>query len=151
MLSPLFPVETEVMSTIQCTVLFEDPFWVAIFERADEAGYAAARTVFGAEPTAQEVYEFILQNFYRLPFSQPLAEAATPMTAAASGFKRAQRESRQAAAHSGVSTKAQEVLRLEFERHKKTRRSLSSAERDAERERQFQLWLERKKEKKRGH
>lgn len=136
-------------SSVQCTILFEEPFWVAVFERRDECGYAAARTIFGAEPTMPDVHDFILKNYFRLPFSPPLADAPPPL--AATGFKRAQRENRRAAAQRGVSTRAQEALRLERESHKITRREETKAERDAEREHRFQLRAERKKEKKRGH
>jgi hypothetical protein len=136
-------------SSIQCIILFEEPFWVAVFERRDECGYAAARTVFGAEPTMPDVHDFILKNYFRLSFSQPLADA--PPALATTGFKRAQRENRRAAAQKGTSTRAQEALRLERESHKITRQAETKAEREAERERRFQLRVEHKKEKKRGH
>ena len=42
-------------------VLFDDPFWVGIFEREYEGRYEAARVVFGAEPKDYEVYEFFIK------------------------------------------------------------------------------------------
>lgn len=50
------------------TVLFEEPFWVGIFERQDGKKYEACRVVFGAEPKEVEVYEFILERFFSLDF-----------------------------------------------------------------------------------
>ena len=43
-------------------VLFDDPFWVGIFEREYEGRYEAARVVFGAEPKDYEVYEFFYKK-----------------------------------------------------------------------------------------
>lgn len=39
------------MDTVSCslTVLFEDPFWIGVYERVDGGLYEAARIVFGAE------------------------------------------------------------------------------------------------------
>ncbi len=138
------------VASCQCTVLFEEPFWVAVFERHDEAGYAVARTVFGAEPSDVEVAQFILRDYFSLRFSQPLP------TAAASGLqahnhKRAQREAKKLAGARGTSTKAQAALQQELERNKKIRREQSKEERDAEKQRKFALHLERQKQKKRGH
>lgn len=56
-------------------VLFDDPFWVVIFEREYEGRYEAARVVFGAEPKDYEVYEFFIKNYPRLVFSPSLDTA----------------------------------------------------------------------------
>ena len=53
-------------------VLFDDPFWVGIFEREYEGRYEAARVVFGAEPKDYEVYEFFIKNYPRLVFGPSL-------------------------------------------------------------------------------
>lgn len=42
------------------TVIYDDPFWVGIFERQTVDGYAVARTIFGGEPTGPKLYQFIL-------------------------------------------------------------------------------------------
>lgn len=137
-------------SLCQCTILFEEPFWVAVFERHDERGYAVARTVFGAEPTDGELAQYILSHYHRLRFSQPSATAGAP-TEKSSNFKRAQRRAKKMAGQQGVSTKAQAALQLELERHKKERQECSKAERDAAADRKFKLRQARKKEKKQGH
>ncbi len=61
------------------TVLFEDPFWIGVFEITDHEGLRVCKVTFGAEPTEKEVMEFIDKNWNRLQFSQavdvaPVAE-----------------------------------------------------------------------------
>jgi Protein of unknown function (DUF2992) len=51
------------MDCIALSVFFEDPFWVAVFERQTGNQYQAARRVFGAEPSDPEVYQFVLQTY----------------------------------------------------------------------------------------
>ena len=58
--------------TIKVTIQFETPYWIGIFERNDDEGYAVARQVFGAEPTDPELYEFVSIHFYELKFSASL-------------------------------------------------------------------------------
>ncbi len=134
--------------TLKFTVLFEEPFWVGFVERTDEAGYAVAHYVFGAEPTEPEVYQFVLRHQGALTFSPPTAAEAE---ARELSYKRRQREARAALAASGVASKAHEAMRLQLEQHKAERQELSKAEREADKERQFQLSQQRKKEKHRGH
>ena len=52
------------MTTGSLTVLFEDPFWIGLFEMIDQNGLRACKVTFGAEPTDKEVMEFI--NYQRM-------------------------------------------------------------------------------------
>lgn len=54
------------------TVYFDDPFWAGVFEVYQNGSLTAAKVIFGAEPKDSEVYEFVLQNYYRLKFSPPV-------------------------------------------------------------------------------
>lgn len=56
------------MSEIKLTVLFEDPFYVGVFERYENKKIFITRVVFGVEPTPPQIYEFILSKFGRLQF-----------------------------------------------------------------------------------
>jgi len=60
-----------VSTLIKATIKFEKSFWIAVFERADKNRYAAARTIFGDEPTEPEIYEYISTHFYQLKFTEP--------------------------------------------------------------------------------
>ena len=43
------------------TLLFENPFWIGVFESECGKNYEVARVVFGPEPTDVQLYEFILK------------------------------------------------------------------------------------------
>lgn len=132
----------------KCTVFFEDPFWVGVFERVDEHGYAVARFVFGGEPTEAELHQFALQSFSTLSFSAP---SAVPEAAEReAGFKRRQREARQQMQQTGIGTYAQRALQAEQERMKQVRHAESREEREARERQQFLTKQAQKKEKHRG-
>ena len=57
-----------IMTTGSLTVLFEDPFWIGLFEMIDQNGLRACKVTFGAEPTEKEVMEFVDKNWNRLQF-----------------------------------------------------------------------------------
>jgi len=133
----------------RCTLFFEDPFWVAIFERIDESGCAAARFVFGAEPSEAEMYQFALNGYQRLTFTAALPGSTAPVLI--TNFKRRQREARQqTSGQGGPGTWAQLALQAELERSKNEHRQTSQAGREAREERKFTLKLEKKKQKHRG-
>ena len=58
------------MTTGSLTVLFEDPFWIGLFEMIDQQGLRACKVTFGAEPTDKEVMEFI--NYQRMIIEKSL-------------------------------------------------------------------------------
>ena len=57
--------------SLKLTIMFQDQFWVGIFERQDEEGYSVARTIFGPEPTDPEVSQFLLEDYHSLRFTTP--------------------------------------------------------------------------------
>ena len=54
------------------TILFENPFWIGLFERIDGDKYEVCKITFGAEPKDYEVYDFLLKNWHKLKFSPPV-------------------------------------------------------------------------------
>ena len=67
---------------ITLTVFFDDPFWVGVFERADEDGLRVARVVFGDEPSGPELLSWVVSRYYaELRFSRTALEAETPEAA----------------------------------------------------------------------
>lgn len=130
-------------------VLFDDPFWVGIFEREYEGRYEAARVVFGAEPKDYEVYEFFIKNYPRLVFSPSLDTAVEEERRI--NPKRMQRKIKKATEVRGIGTYALQALKLLQEQNKKERKVRSREEREAEAKRQFELRTQKKKEKRKGH
>ncbi len=66
-----------IMTTGSLTVLFEDPFWIGLFEMIDQNGLRACKVTFGAEPTEKEVMEFVDKNWNHLQFTQPIETPTT--------------------------------------------------------------------------
>jgi len=134
--------------TFKLTILFEDPFWIGLFERQQGERYEACKITFGAEPRDYEVWQFVLENWPRLEFS-PAIQAKADAEKAVSP-KRMQRLIRRQAAQQGLGTKAQQALKLQQEQNKQERKVRSRDQREAEQERKFQIRREKRKEKHRG-
>ena len=131
------------------TVLFEDPFWIGLFEMIDQQGLRACKVTFGAEPTDKEVMEFVDKNWHRLQFSQAIESRSESERKV--NPKRQLREAMKQMQSQGIGTKSQQALKLQQEQNKSERKQRSKAERVAEKQRQFDLRQTRKKEKHRGH
>ena len=131
------------------TVLFEDPFWIGLFEIIDQNGLRACKVTFGAEPTDKEVMEFIDKNWHRLQFSQTIE--IPPESERKVNPKRQLREAKKQMQSQGIGTKSQQALKLQQEQNKAERKQRSKAKREAEKQRQFDLRQAKKKEKYRGH
>jgi hypothetical protein len=135
--------------SIKFTVFFEGVFWVGVFERVSGEKYEVSKVIFGSEPKDYEVYDFVLKNFYDLRFSNSLSikefknKKINP--------KRLQREIKKETENSGVETKAQLAMKLQYEINKAERRKNSREKNEQEKERQFELRKQKKKEKHRGH
>ena len=70
---------------------------------------------------------------------------------AADNPKRRQRNARKQLENIGVGTKAQQALQKQREEMKTERQEFSREQRDAEKQRQFELRQQKRKEKHRGH
>ena len=104
---------------------------------------------YGAEPTDKEVLEFIDKNWHRLQFSQGV-EAPSSIENRKNP-KRQLREAKKQMRSSGIRTKSQQALKIQQEQNKKEQKQLSRAEREAEKQRRFDLRQAKKKEKHKGH
>lgn len=129
------------------TVFFEEPFWVGVFERISENKLSVSKVTFGAEPKDYEIYDFVLKNYDGLRFSPAVA---TDVKEAGRNPKRIQREVRKQVQNTGIGTKSQQALKLQQEQLKTERRTVSRIQREAEKQRQFELKQQKKKEKHRG-
>jgi len=137
------------MNTSSLTVLFEDPFWIGLFEITDREGLHVCKVTFGAEPTEKELMEFIDRNWNRLQFSQAVDVA--PATEIRKNPKRQLQEAKKQMLSQGIGTKSQQALKLQQEQNNMERKQRSKAEREAEKRRQFDLRQAKKKEKHKGH
>ena len=129
------------------TVYFDAPFWAGLFERIENGKLSVSKVTFGAEPKDCEVWAFVLKSYGQLKFSPPVnitvkKEASNP--------KRLQREARKQSAHPAVGTKAQQALQIQREENKLIRKTVSRQQREAEKQRLFELKQQKRKEKHKG-
>ena len=123
-------------ASITFTVYFDGQFWVGIVERLEEGRLSAARVVFGAEPSDEEVFQFVLDRWGTLRFS-PEVEAERRREPC--NPKRRQREAAKAAAKAAPSTKAQQAMSAGYEARKDERKAASRQAKQEESERRFAL------------
>lgn len=128
--------------------MFENPFWIGLYERIDGDKYEVCKITFGAEPKDYEVYDFLLKNWHKLKFS-PLVKT-DKVEEHKINPKRMQREINSQLENKGIGTKAQQALKLQHEQTKIERKTKSREQKEAEKERQFVLRQEKKKAKHRG-
>ena len=129
------------------TVFFEDPFWVGIFESISDGKLSVCKVTFCVEPKDYEVYDFVLKNYYQLRFSPAVA---TDVKKTGRNPKRIQREVRKQVQNTGIGTKSQQALKLQQEQLKTERKTVSWEQRETEKQRQFELKQQKRKEKHRG-
>ena len=129
------------------TVYFEGSFWVGVFERIDDEKLSVAKVTFGAEPKDNEIQEFIARHYYNLEFS-PTVDVKVKQ--AAVNPKRRQREVRKQSQVIGIGTKSQQALQLQREENKLERKMNSRKMKKAEKQKQFDLKQQKRKEKHKG-
>lgn len=130
------------------TILFENPFWIGLYERYDDGKYEVCKITFGAEPKDYEVYDFMLKNWHKLKFSPPVK--AEKIEEQKINPKRMQREINKQLENRGIGTKAQQALKLQHEQNTTERKVKSREQKELKKERQYALRQEKKKAKHRG-
>ena len=130
------------------TVYFEEPFWIGIFERISDGKLSVCKVTFGAEPKDYEIWDFILKNYYSLRFSPAVK---TEIKQTADNPKRRRRNAKKQLHSSGVGTKSQQALQMQREEMKTERGQISKEQRETEKQRQFDLRQQKRKERHRGH
>jgi hypothetical protein len=133
------------------TVFFDPPYWVGVLEEQRGDLLFAARYIFGAEPSDQEVYQLILRDLdslrARMITGLPVEDSPAQKRI---NPKRALREARRTLEQSGVSTKAQEVMRLQLEQNKQERKVTSREDREAREDHKREVARRKKQQKHRG-
>jgi hypothetical protein len=133
------------------TVLFDDPFWVAVLERFDNDTLQVARFVFGAEPSLPEIFDFVTLDYRLLTDRLSPAVAANASALTAVNPKRRQRQVRQEIETAAISTQSQEALRLLREADKAQKATQERRDREQEKQDKYARKLEKRKQKQRGH
>ena len=129
------------------TVVFEEPFWIGVFERISDGKLSVAKVTFGAEPKDYEIEQYVVRHYYNLKFSPAVSVSVKQDTV---NPKRRQREVRRQAQAVGIGTKSQQALQMQREENKLERKEISREMREAEKQKQFELKQQKRREKHRG-
>lgn len=139
-------MQISVSSTL--TVNHDGRFLVGLAERVEDGGYGAARIVFGAEPSDEEILRFVVGKWERLSFfgDEP-AEASKP----ARNPKRRAREAAESLRRPAASAKAQRALASQREAMKRESARARSQRRTKEAKARFEQRTLKRRQKHRGH
>ena len=137
--------KTTVSSTL--TVCFDGQFWVRIVEHVENGALSSCRVVFGAEPSNEEVLDFALREWARLPFGPAVACEERAMT----GPKRRARQAARELKKRGPSTKAQVALAEQREALAQESAARDKEHKEEERRQRFEQRREKSKRKHQGH
>ena len=139
-------MQISVSSTL--TVYHDGQFWVGLAEHVEDGRYGAARIVFGAEPSNDEILRFVASKWAKLSFfGHDPAEASKP----ARNPKRRAREAAEALKQPAMSTKAQQALAAQREAIKRESVRVRKQRRAEEADARFEQRKLKRKRKHRGH
>lgn len=139
-------MQISVSSTL--TVYHDGQFWVGLAEHVEDGRYGVARIVFGAEPSDEEILQFVISKWARLAFfgGEP-AEASEP----ARNPKRRAREASKALRQPAMGTKAQQALANQRETMKRESARARRQRRMEKADARFEQRKLKRKRKHRGH
>lgn len=139
-------MQISVSSTL--TVYHDGQFWVGLAEHVEDGRYGIARIVFGAEPSDEEILQFVASKWEKLAF---FGDEATETKRSAKNPKRRAREAAKALKQPAMSTKAQQALANQRETMKRESARARSQRRAEEADARFEQRKLKHKQKHRGH
>ena len=139
-------MQISVSSTL--TVYHDGQFWVGLAEHVEDGRYGAARIVFGAEPSDEEILRFVASEWEKLSF---FGDEATETSKPAKSPKRRAREAAKALKQPAMNTKAQQALASRRETMKRESARARSQRRAEEAKARFEQRKLKRKQKHRGH
>ncbi|MEK8130506.1 YjdF family protein [Paenibacillus filicis] len=136
---------------MKLTVFWEGEFWVGVAEMESGGRYHAVRHIFGQEPHDAEVLEFIDRDLLPL-FARMSSSLDAPDLREHCRInpKRLARQAAKEMNRTGIHSMAKQALALELEHRKKTRRTVSREQKEAEQARKRELAVQKAKAKHRG-
>lgn len=130
------------------TVYHDGQFWVGVIEHVEDGRLSAARIVFGAEPSDEEVLRFVVERWRTLSFGGGRDSDVKPL---AKNPKRRQREVSKALKQPAASTRAQAALAEQRDSLKQESAQAHRQAREEAKRQRFEQRAEKRKEKRRGH
>ncbi|RAL24324.1 YjdF family protein [Thermoflavimicrobium daqui] len=137
---------------MKLTVYFDDQcqFWVGVVEEQSESKLKAAKKIFGSEPKDQEILDFIQYQMLELIEQTDAMVYVTTKRSKKQNPKRLARQAAKEMKQRGVTTFAQEAIKLTMKERKKERIQSRKQQKQELAERKRQLKIEKRKAKHRG-
>lgn len=136
---------------MKLTVYHDGQYWVGVVEEQEQGKLKAARFIFGKEPGDEEILHFIRDEMWGLVSGLSQEVAVKLSETKKVNPKRLARQAAYELRRKGVSSCAQEALKLEYEKRKLEKRTYSKQQREAMKARIRELKEKKAKEKHRGH
>jgi hypothetical protein len=135
---------------MKLTVYHDGQYWVGVVEEIEVGKLKAARHIFGSAPKDAEVLDFVQRNLLTLTSNLSQAVDVKDPSERRINPKRLARQVAREMQKTGVSTYAQQALKLEYEHRKRERQVLSRQQREELKERKRAIAREKAKAKHRG-
>lgn len=133
------------------TIYHDGQFWVGIIEVVEDGKLRAFRYVFGAEPKDKEILDFI---YYRLlDIINESVHSGLDVKGKSNkkiNPKRLQRQVAKQINKVGISTKAQEAMKQEYEEKKKSKKKRAKQYREELKEQKYLMKKQKAKAKHKG-
>ena len=134
------------------TILFDRPFWIALFERIENDQYGVARSIIStSEPEGAEITDFLNNlNFRGLQYTGSVVNDQGKKK----NFKKQQKQTQKNTTNSRVKhvySKAQILLKEQLETVKKERKVLSKLDKITAEQHKFDIRQQKKKDRHKGH
>ncbi|CCI71796.1 putative protein yjdF [Paenibacillus polymyxa M1] len=136
---------------MKLTIYHDGQYWVGVVEEQDQGKLKAARYIFGTEPKDEEILHFIREEMCELVSRLSQEVAVKGSETKKVNPKRLARQAAYELRRKGVSSNAQEALKLEYEKRKLEKRTYSKQQRESMKARIRELKEKKAKEKHRGH
>ena len=138
----------QISASSTLTVYHDGQFWVGLAEHVEDGRYGVARIVFGAEPSDEEILQFVMAKWAKLAF---FGDEPTEASKPAKNPKCRIREASKALKQPAMGTKAQQALADQREAKKRESIHARSQRRAEDAEARFEQRRMKRKQKHRGH
>ena len=138
----------QISASSALTVYHDGQFWVGLAEHVEDGRFSAARIVFGAEPSDEEILQLVVSKWEKLVF---FGDGPAETGKFAKNPKRRKREASKALRQPATSTKAQQALADQREAMKRESVHARSQRHAEEAEMRFEQQKLKRKQKHRGH
>ncbi|GHP14287.1 hypothetical protein YK48G_17120 [Lentilactobacillus fungorum] len=137
----------------QLSIIFDPPFYKAIFEREFNAHYEVAQVVLGTTQSKTPlILKLINEKRPTIHFYAATSDLGSQLAVSRHiNPKRRQRLARKAVLHQGIGTKAQSALKAQFEQSKRSRKHHHTQERTVVNQQRYLAKQIKRIEKHKGH